>query len=377
MKADGVTSLRLYRATRRTGKYQEFPSHLRGIYGESTASLFGSINFKDKTFPPVEEFKARLLVDGVAARGLYQAARRAGKYLEFPNSPIIYGESWSSLFGNSAPKDKTFPPVEGFKAWMKADGVSDYKQYRAARRAGKYLEFPSEPHKIYDRPLSWLFGTIASFNKTFPPVEEFKARMKADGVSAQHQYGAARKAGRYAEFPGRPDNTYGEPWSSLFGKKPLLTRNVLAEYLREFFTRNTGLDAPDLYYILAQMGALPTVMRITGAATPESAIQKLKQLTAAEIDSAVQRPADDDLADDDADDRLPGSDDAPDDAPLIVADLHAADHPRLSADAVAMLVNRRLNKLWDLTIRDGYNAAAALLVGDGGTYFRQIRDRFQ
>jgi helicase-like protein len=379
LKADGITSSKRYTAARREGKYQEFPALLPNAYGKPYTWFFDSIAYKDKLFPTAEEFKGRLKADGVSSQPHYRAARKEGKYRELPSNPHkVYGKPWAWFFDSIVNRDKTFPTAEEFKGRLKADGISSQDQYKDARREEKYREFPSAPDEVYGKSWTWFFDSIASKDKTFPTAEEFKGRLQADGITSNLQYKDARREGKYREFPSNPHNVYGKPWAWFVGSKASWTRNSFSRYIQELFSHQTQHDLTELYFILSEAGAMPAVMRITQAATHVAAIRQLQTLAAAEIETAVQGLSNDDLAEGDGElDMLPGDNLEDEDAPLTVAELRAVDIPMLTPDAVSMMIDRRINKLWQLTIRDGYDAALALLTDGDGRYFGEMRERFQ
>lgn len=219
MRRDKITSGEEYMRKHKEGRYPRFPRNPAGVYGIRWSSITGRTASYDIVFPSVEEFIGAMKAARIVRPYDYRKARRQGQFASFPAYPEkTYCRPWDELL--DVPPLKVFRSLEEFmEVVVETDGIKSHHQYLIQRRNhGKYQDFPAHPGQYYKVTLGQVFGNVASFAKRFPAPKAFMIEMKRANVTTYEQYQAARKEGRFREYPALPHITYRVPWNQLMGR---------------------------------------------------------------------------------------------------------------------------------------------------------------
>ncbi len=206
------------------------------------------------------------------------------------------------------------------------------------------------------------------------------------------------------DIPSNPAMTYKKEWrgwGDWTGTGSVWTHQALLALLRDLRPRLPYLKESDLYAILRQGGAMPTLRRAFGGASPLKVLKDLKENEGQGLDKALQYTPDEDLIDEEVVDE----DFVPEELGPEVTELLTDGEPRLdytnglptlvsgealrAVDELAALryglddevaeylVQNRVADLWECYINKGAVAVDEALEGKGGYYFDLIRSRFR
>jgi len=328
---------------------------------------------------------------------------------DIPIAPnIVYTDEWRGWpdwLGTD--KQRTFEEAREFVHGL---GLRSEKEWRAWRKTEQRPnDIPTNPEKVYANEWrgwgDWL-GTgspTARRGVDWRPFEEAREFVRGLGLEGQKGWLEWLRSNKLP--PGIPSNPYTvynkewRGWGDWTGRGSVWTHQALLALLRDLRPQLPYLEERDLYAILHQGGAMPTLRRSFGGASPLKVLKDLKENDGLGLEEALQyAPAKDLVGEVIEEVSVPeelgpgGTDILADDPHLEYTDglpnLVSGDALRTVDELAALryglddevaeyLVQNRVADLWECYINKGAGEVDKALEGKGGYYFDLIRSRFR
>ncbi len=290
-----------------------------------------------------------------------------------------------------------------------------------AKTEAKPKDIPAAPNQAYPEEWrgtdDWL-GTGRRRPKSgWRPFEQAREYMQTLKLKNQNEWEEwSRSAAKPEDIPAAPWVAYPEEWrgwGDWLGVVNKWSRGALLALLEDLRPRLPYLEERELYAILQQGGAMPTLRAKFGGTSPLKVIGDLKEnegrgieaaLLASEVDDDEAPHLEGDVAD--TDEAIPEGGDASlngeaanfegDGDALTTPANEVGGLPALASGAglraideltslpggmddetAAYLVGNRIAALWEAWINEDADGVREALAGEGGHYFNLIRERFE
>lgn len=327
-------------------------------------------------------------------------------------------------------RDRRYRPFEEARDFIHALELKSRAQWVAYCISGeKPDDIPADPRRTYGGEFKdlgdWLgTGYVHTHNREYRPYEEARSFVRSLGIKNEAEWYAYTKSNKKPDdIPVSPRSTYGADFKSMGDWLGVINKwngHALLALLDDLRPRLDHLEERELYTILQQGGAFPALRIAMGGISPMRVLKDLKNNAGRDIERTLRNISDDEiesLADDSVGEIVievdnlaefdahpgferegKGSTDVqagravvndrgnPDlerglptlatRESLRVIDLLAELSCGLDDQAAEYLVTNRVSALWEHYTNEGISVIEALLAGDGGHWFTEIKSRF-
>jgi hypothetical protein len=331
----------------------------------------GKTRGKWRPFDEAREF-ARALGPRTREQWIEWAKSSSERPQDIPFNPeVSYKDQWTN-WGDFLGTGRT--STRYIKGWLPFEDAREFVHSLGLRSTMEWNEYRKSGQKPDDIPTN--------------PNEIYK-RKRTNGATTENAHAAVEEQGEW------------RGWADWLGVVRVWNRTTLLAFLEDLRPRLKNLEETELYLILQQGGAMPGLQKALGKTTALGVLKDLKENGGRAIEAALEAAADEEIADSYAEDALPAKEEdealeehTPEDEELhedlleagglaalatpealrLVDDL-AGMHYGLDDETAQYLVDNRIAGLWQAYTDKGEVALDAL-GGEGGHYFRLIRDRF-
>jgi superfamily II DNA or RNA helicase len=423
----GLKSAREWEDWRKRGdRPADIPATPNDVYkGKGWAGWgdwLGTGNTREGEYRSFEQ--ARELVRGRGLKNVREWeewCKRGDRPADIPSNPQrrYKNKGWAGWgdwlgTGTFSSRHRKLLPFEEARECARGLKLRNQGEWREWVKTGeKPADIPANPDSAY-KDEGWVgWGDWLGTGRKPPgdewrPFEEARKFARGWGLDNSKEWRELVKTGeKPADIPANPDSVYKAEWrgwADWLGYAPgNWTRAPLLALLEDLRPRLPYLAERELYAILAQGGAMPALVRRFGADSPLRVLEDLRENEGRGVEAAVvaaaeeePEPEDESAADEvvsgdvaevagDAARDLPAPEAFDQDALPEIATgegLRAVDDLAgipggLDHETAEYLVGNRVAALWDMLVNERGEEISRALEGEGGHYFRLIRERFE
>ena len=419
IRRQGIKNLREWYAYCQSGqKPDDIPTNPRSSYKGEWLSWgnwlgTGNIATRDREWRPFEEAREYVRALELKSQEEWVAyCKSRQKPDDIPANPrSSYKDEFKGFgdwlgTGNVAKYERTSQPFRPFleaREFVRTLKLKNGVEWYAYCQSGqKPDDIPSDPRKAYKNEWQgrgdWLgTGNIHAKDKVWRPYLEAREYVRALKLKSSEEWETYCTSGQKpSDIPSRPARTYESNWRGMgdwLGVVNKWTRPALLALLEDLRLHIGTLDENEIYMILQQSGALPTLFFAIRTRSVQSVLRDLRENDGRVLEAAIKDVTEEMLeaSQEESGDSRNGEIDGeslPDIekvfgelSRLVTPDgLRAVDmiNPIYGIDEeiAEYLISNRVNALWEAYINGEEETIINALKDKGGRYFNEIKRRF-
>jgi len=313
-------------------------------------------------------------------------------------------------------RHRSYRPFSEARSFVHTLGLRNEAQWRKYRKSRtKPVDVPARPDVVYPNEWrgmgDWLgTGTLRTQDREYRPFIEARAFVRSLHFRNEADWRVYRTSpDKPANVPARPEAVYATEWQGMgdwLGVVNKWTKHALLAFLEDLRPQLPNLDERELYVVLQQGGQWPALRAAFGSQSPGALLRDLKRNDGRVLEEAIRGVSDEtmqaeaqeyvhpDLVPTEgvpeevrpeqvSQERLGLAGEPAEHLPNLatIEGLRAVDQLAdlrygLDDEAAEYLVANRVSALWDRYLNKGREPVAALLGGEGGRWFTEIKTRF-